>query len=111
MNIFSGNSLWQLVWQSDAVSKTVLLILFIMSVACWAIFIGKLALLCLKQRQFDAANKTMHKAKNITDLATITASSANTVPGYFIAKNISFLKELYNGNLPHAITDNEWELI
>ena len=40
MNIFSGNSLWQLVAQSDAVSKFVLLLLFVMSIACWALFIG-----------------------------------------------------------------------
>jgi biopolymer transport protein TolQ len=111
MNIFSGNSLWQLVWQSDAVSKFVLLILFVMSVICWALFIGKLALLCIKERQFNAANKRAQKAKSIADLTDIAAGSATTAPGYFITKNIMFLKELASGNLLQPIKDNEWEML
>lgn len=111
MNIFSGNSLWQLVWQSDAVSKFVLLILFVMSVVCWALFIGKLALLCIKERQFNAANKRAQKAKSIADLTDIAAVSATTAPGYFITKNIMFLKELASGNLLQPIKDNEWEMM
>jgi biopolymer transport protein TolQ len=111
MNIFSGNSLWQLVWQSDAVSKFVLLILFAMSVACWALFIGKLALLSIKERQFAAANKKAQQAKTITDLVDITTNSTNTAPGYFIAKNLSFLKELSNGNLQQKISDSNWDLM
>src|SRR4030095_658893 len=111
MNIFSGNSLWQLVYQSDAVSKFVLLILFIMSVICWALFIGKLALLYLKKRQFDVINKNVQKAKNIADLVEITTNAASTTPGYFITKNITFLKEILQGNLQQNINNNEWELI
>jgi biopolymer transport protein TolQ len=111
MNIFSGNSLWQLVCQSDTVSKIVLLILFGMSVVCWALFIGKLALFYVKQRQFDAANNRVQKAKTITDLVDSAASSTTTAPSYFIAKNISFLKELLHGNLNQEIKDNEWELL
>jgi len=111
MNIFSGNSLWQLVYQSDAVSKFVLLVLFIMSVICWTLFIGKLALLYLKKKQFDAVNKKAQKAKNITDLIEITTHAASTAPGYFIAKNITFLKEILQGNLQQNINKNEWELI
>ena len=94
MNIFSGNSLWQLVYQSDTVSKCVLLILFGMSVACWAVFIGKLALLLIKERQFKDMNKKAQKTKTITDLVDITATARNTAPGYFISKNLAFLKEL-----------------
>ena len=111
MNIFSGNSLWQLVCQSDAVSKFVLLILFGMSVACWALFIGKLALLYIKERQFDAVNKHVQKAKTITELADIAINAAATAPGYFIVKNIAFLKELLHGNLQQEIRNNEWELL
>lgn len=111
MNIFAGNSLWQLVWQSDAVTKIVLLILFIMSVICWSLFIGKLALLHLKERQFNNANKKALSAKNISDLVDMTTHSAKTAPGYFIAKNLSFLKELCGGNLQQEIRDNEWDLM
>jgi biopolymer transport protein TolQ len=111
MNIFSGNSLWQLVYQSDAVSKFVLLILFGMSVACWAVFIGKLALLHIKEQQFKDMNKKAQQAKTITDLVDITATARNTAPSYFISKNLAFLKELLSGNLHQKISDNEWELL
>lgn len=94
MNIFSGNSLWQLIVQSDAVTKMVLLTLLCMSIACWTIFIGKLALLYIKERQFKEINKRAQKAKTVSDLADIAATSSTTAPGYFIAKNLAFLKEL-----------------
>jgi len=111
MNIFSGNSLWQLVYQSDAVSKFVLLILFGMSVACWAVFIGKLALLHIKERQFRNMNKNAQRAKTVTDLVDITTTARNTAPSYFIAKNLAFLKELSSGSFGQKIDSYDWELL
>lgn len=110
MNIFSGNSFWQLVAQSDAVSKFVLLLLFVMSIACWALFIGKLALLYVKEQQLKDANKRIQKAKTVADLVEISATTHKTIPGYFIGKNIAFLKELLNGNLHQKMNPFEWEL-
>jgi biopolymer transport protein TolQ len=111
MNIFAGNSLWQLVWQSDAVSKFVLLLLLGMSIACWAIFIGKLIIFHLKKRQFKDVNKKIHNAKNITQLRDIALTTKNTAPGHFLTKNLAFLSELTNGNLEQQIDDNKWELV
>jgi len=111
MNIFSSNSLWQLVLQSDAISKFVLLILFAMSILCWAVFIGKLALLHVKTRQFTKINKKIQTTKNITDLVDITTSVRNTAPGYFLSKNISFLKELSMANIHQKIDDYQWEIL
>jgi len=111
MNIFSGNSLWQLVAQSDAVSKLVLLILFGMSVACWAVFIGKLALLHMKERQFKNANKKIQSAKTVTDLVEITTTSRNSAPAYFITQNLAFLKELSSHHPSQKIEPYNWELL
>ncbi len=110
MNIFSGNSLWLLVAQSDAVSKFVLLILLCMSIACWAIFIGKLALFYAKERHLKLVNKKIQTAKTIADLVDIAATEQKTTAGYFISKNLSFLKELSQGNLQRKIDSFEWEL-
>jgi biopolymer transport protein TolQ len=110
MNIFSGNSLWQLVYQSDTVSKLVLLVLFGMSIACWAVFLGKLALLRIKEQQFKNMNKKAQQAKNITDLVEITTTTRNSAPSYFISRNLSFLKEIAS-NVHHKINPYEWELI
>jgi biopolymer transport protein TolQ len=111
MNIFSSNSLWQLVLQSDAISKFVLLILFAMSILCWAVFIGKLALLHVKTRQFTKINKKIQPIKSVTDLVDITASIRNTAPGYFLSKNISFLKELSATNIYQKIDAYQWETL
>ena len=110
MNIFAGNSLWQLVTQSDTVSKFVLLLLFCMSIACWTIFIGKLALFYVKERQFKDMNKKIQKTKTIFELADVATIAYKTVPGYFISKNLSFLKELQCGNFNQKIDAFEWEL-
>lgn len=98
MNIFSGNSLWQLVAQSDTVSKGVLLLLFCMSIACWTIFIGKLALLYAQERQLKNMNKKIQKTKTVFELVDLATINHKTVPGYFISQNMSFLKELLQGN-------------
>ncbi|HEX4069047.1 MAG TPA: MotA/TolQ/ExbB proton channel family protein [Candidatus Babeliales bacterium] len=110
MNIFSGNSLWQLVYQSDAVSKCVLLILLGMSIACWAVFLGKLALLRIKIRQFKNINYKIQTAKTVADLVEIATTARSTAPGYFIAKNLTFLKEIVTG-VNQKMNPHEWDMI
>jgi len=108
MNIFSGNSLWQLVAQADTVSKGVLLLLLCMSVACWTIFIGKLALFLVKERQLKDMNKKIQKTKTVAELVDLATIAHKTVPGYFISKNMSFLKELQRSSF--QLNSFEWEL-
>ena len=110
MNIFAGNALWQLVEQSDMVSKLILLLLLGMSIACWAIFIGKIALFYVKERQFKDINKQAQKTKSLTELADICTTAYKTAPGYFIARNLSFLKELTHNSPFQKINPFDWEL-
>jgi len=111
MNFFSGNPLWQLVSQADAISKMVLLTLLFMSVMCWAIFLGKLIIFRIKNRQFKLTNQKLVSISTTTDLINYANSTKNTAPGYFLLKNITFLKEIVKGNLDKEITEYEWELI
>jgi biopolymer transport protein TolQ len=110
MNIFSGNTLWQLITQSDIITKCVLLLLLCMSIACWTIFIGKVALFYLKERQLKDMQKKIQKSKTVVDLIDHATIDHKTLGGYFISKNILFLKELLYGNLQQKITSFEWEL-
>ncbi len=110
MNIFSGNSLWQLVYQSDTVSKFVLLILLGMSIACWAVFLGKLALLRIKEQQFKNINKKAQAAKTVATVVEIASSARNTAPAYFISRNLTFLKEIVS-DVHQKINPYEWELL
>ncbi|HLC06955.1 MAG TPA: MotA/TolQ/ExbB proton channel family protein [Candidatus Babeliales bacterium] len=111
MNLFAGNSLWQLVVQADTVSKCVLLLLLCLSVLCWAVFIGKLALLYAKERQLKNINNKVQKAKTLSDLAEISTAASKTAPGYFIAKNLSFVKELTQHTFAQKLGIHEWELL
>lgn len=81
-----------------------------MSIACWAVFIGKLALLRIKEQQFKNTNKKVQAAKTIADLIDITASARNNAPSYFISRNLTFLKELLHGTT-QKINPYEWELL
>lgn len=92
---FVGNSLWQLVLQVDTISFAVLITLFFMSVTCWAIFLCKFALFSLKKRQLKKMNTTIKKVQSLQDLLTMaTAYNSNSLPGYFLSKNLSFLQPL-----------------
>lgn len=111
MNIFAGNSLWQLVVQSDLISKFVLLLLLGMSVICWTIFLCKLIILRIKKNQFKNINKKMMNIKSIPQLLDLATTYRTTTPGYFLSKNLAFLKEIIHGNLNHMLTNHEWELL
>lgn len=92
---FAGNSLWQLVRQVDTISTGVLVVLFFMSVTCWAIFLCKFALFSLKKRQLKKMNTAIKKVRSMQDLLTIaTEYNSSSLPGYFLSKNLSFLQSL-----------------
>jgi len=92
---FAGNSLWQLVRQVDTISTVVLIVLFFMSVTCWAIFLCKFALFHLKKRQLTKMNSAIKKVRNIQGLLNlVTEYNSTTLPGYFLSKNLSFLQSL-----------------
>jgi biopolymer transport protein TolQ len=111
MNFFTGNSLWNLIAQSDTTSKLVLLTLLAMSIVCWTVFFGKLIIFRLKNKQFNAANKKLSHAQNITQLTEIANNLKNTAPGYFLLKNLTFVQEATQANFDHTISDNDWILI
>lgn len=87
-----SNVVAQLIWQSDYMTKGVLLVLLIMSVLCWAIFFYKLIVFKIKQRQVRAVLKYIKKVQTADDLRTMAAAFSQTLPGYVVAKNLSFLK-------------------
>src|SRR5689334_15386662 len=92
--MFEGNSLWQLIAQTDAISKAVLLLLFAMSVICWAIFLCKAALSHAKKRDMKDALDQIKRMRTLDEIAAFAAKRADTVPGYFLLYNIRFLKSV-----------------
>ena len=94
IRLIFGNSLWQLIRQSDIVTKIVLLILVIMSVVCWAIFFYKIILLRIKKRQMKEALDDMKHVTTMEQLLAVTSTYAKTIPGYFLSKILFTLKTL-----------------
>src|SRR5690242_707025 len=81
-----GNTLWQLIAQSDVVTKAVLFILLGMSVVCWALFFYKCIVLRVKRKHATAALHMMRRAESVDDLIKMGQLLSGTVPGYFIAR-------------------------
>lgn len=92
-NMF-GNVLWQLIAQSDFMTKLVLFILLVMSITCWAIVLYKIVLYSIKKRDMHKMQLRLAQVKTFEDLRILAGQFADTVPGYFLAQNISFLKSV-----------------
>lgn len=109
-----GNALWHLISQSDAVSKMVLFMLLIMSIICWAIFFYKLVLLYAKKRHLNKAITSMKGITNLEQISQIAAHFSGTMPGYFLSRTISFLRELLHDNVEMhraSLSEQQWEFI
>jgi len=109
-----GNSMWQLIKQSDAMSKGVMLVLLVMSIVCWTIFLYKFCVLRMRQRSMEKALADIKKVESFDQLLTIASVHADTVAGVFLAKNLTYLKHLLESNRKKniaGITADQWTLV
>lgn len=98
MNIFMGNAIWQLIAQSDFISKLVLIALLGLSIVCWTVFFYKLILLRTKKRQLKDALAQAKGAQTLDDLLALASKQAGTFPGYFVSRNLVNLKSILETN-------------
>jgi biopolymer transport protein ExbB/TolQ len=91
--MIAGNSLWHLVKQTDAISKFVLLLLLVMSIAIWTVFLCRAILFYRKRRDFHDALQALKGAHTVSDIAAVSQRKAGTVPGYFIATLVPSIVE------------------
>lgn len=114
VKVVFGNSLWNLVAQSDAITKVILLFLLGMSIVCWAIFFYKIILLRKKSQQMRDMHKAMKNVTTFDQLIDVASKQAGTLPGYFLTNNLSFLKSLLvtsTGESKRQITSLELDMI
>jgi biopolymer transport protein ExbB/TolQ len=114
MSFFTGNALWQLIKQSDAVSKFVMLLLLGMSIICWTLFLYKLLALRVKKKQMKLALVDLKNTATIEQMLALAATHTHTAPGYFLAKNLTFLKLILEDNRlreSRPMTTQQWNLI
>lgn len=94
MNFFSGNSLWFLVVQSDAMTKFVLFILLAASVVCWTLVFYKIVLLRLKTRQLAELSMRLRNVKSIEQLSFIAQESAQGFAGHLVQEQVQEAKKV-----------------
>jgi len=111
MENLMGNSLWQLIKQSDGATWCVLLILLALSVICWSIFLYKLILVRLKKKQLARALDLLKDAQSLESLVKINSTLSGTLPGYFIAKNLASFRMLSESKTggERELSHGRWE--
>jgi len=90
-----GNSLWQLIQQTDMITKIVLILLVVLSIVCWTIFFYKLIMLRFKKQQMAEAIDDLKQVSSLDMWLTLTSKHAKTAPGRFFSKVLVFLKILF----------------
>lgn len=113
--VFVGNALWHLIAQSDAICKGVLIVLLILSIISWALFFYKWVMIRKKKHDIERAILEVDKVQSVDELLALGYKLNNTAGGYFINKNLVFLKSVLEvaraqeGRI--ALTHEERELV
>ena len=84
MRVLLGNVLWNLVVQSDMMTKAILLGLLLLSVVCWTIVFYKLILLKVKKQQLKDVLATLEKLENYDQLVVTARTLYKTYPGHLL---------------------------
>lgn len=87
-----SSPIWDLVAKADRITHVVLAILGLMSLCCWSIFVYKFILLRLKKLQMRRAFDYVRHVATPEDLAMIAERCSGTMPGYFLAHGMQYLK-------------------
>jgi biopolymer transport protein TolQ len=113
MHSFSGSSIWQLVKQSDWMTSLVLLSLLVMSIACWVVFFYKILLWRAKKHQLKGAGAQLKNAKSLEDVLYIASKFSHGLAGYFLSKNLSYLKTILVSSKggKEELNDREWDFV
>ncbi|MBI2344934.1 MotA/TolQ/ExbB proton channel family protein [Candidatus Dependentiae bacterium] len=92
-HITQGSVIWNLIVQSDFITQLVMIILFGMSITCWAIALYKLILLRIKQNECNEILKLMRPVVNLSDLVVIAQEHKKTLPGYVLVQLLAASKQ------------------
>jgi biopolymer transport protein TolQ len=113
MQNLMGNSMWQLIKQSDGATWMVLLTLLVMSILCWSIFFYKLILLRVKKKQIAQATRQLKGIDSLEGLVQANTLFSGTLPGYFIARNLSSFKSISEPRPGEVrqLSHGQWELM
>jgi biopolymer transport protein TolQ len=102
---------WQLIAQSDWMSKLVLLALFLMSVACIAIIAFKWVTLKNEKKNLDKLFDQMRSAKTFQEIVGFAKEYQDCICNKFLSKNLAELKTILEKNPDQKLSENDLESI
>jgi biopolymer transport protein TolQ len=107
-----GNSIWQLVRDSDAMTWVVLITLLALSVISWTVFLYKFLVLRIKKKQLARVNQKMRELTSAESVLALSSTLNADLPSYFLAQNALYIKSMLTlhgkGN---TMTTGQWELV
>jgi len=94
MRLFFGNALWHLVEQSDVMTKVILVVLLVVSIACWALIFYKWNLFNMHERQLREASKKMRRVTNRQELLHFTNQESETLAGTVLIEYVHEMQSI-----------------
>ncbi|MCF7899899.1 MotA/TolQ/ExbB proton channel family protein [Candidatus Babeliales bacterium] len=107
MRFFLGNSLWNLVWQSDAMTKFVLIVLLLASIICWTILFYKCVLLNLKKKQLKEMMLQIQHVSSLDQLVNLARKHDKTYPGHLLIGQLNGAKSIFERAINRIATESE----
>jgi len=113
MQLFTGNALWALIKQSDGMSVAVLLLLFGMSVMCWAIALYKYLVIRQKEKELREATQRLSAVISLEQLLAVGESIATTIPGHVITRSLGLAKTMLSDHpgLKKSLSERDMNVI
>jgi len=108
---FFNSPAWQLIVQSDWMTKFVLLGLFLLSVVCFAIIAFKIISLNSQKRMTSELFNRMKKVQVFSDIISLGKEYRKSLGGKFLMQNLSELKTLLDKNKEQKLTEQDFEYL
>jgi biopolymer transport protein TolQ len=106
-----GNSIWQLVRGSDAMTWVVLLVLLALSIISWTVFLYKYLVLRIKLRQLDRVNAKLRELNSADAIMGLTSSLNTDMPSYFLTQNALYIRSVMSSQNSKTLTVGQWDLV
>jgi len=104
MKLFSGNSLWFLISNSDAVTKLILVGLLVTSIICWTIVFYKITSLRTKMAASKNILERLKKINSWREVYELAHAHKDTYSGHLLFQQTTAVKNI---QLSHKTTPSE----
>ena len=111
MRMLLGNSLWNLVSQSDVMTRFVLFSLLLASIACWGIVFYKIVLFRLKHKQLKKMVHDIRQIETLEELVNFTNNYSKTYPGHLLVDQLENAKRTLQHSSKQGLSHQELLLL